>query len=154
MFMSVKTQQKNMQTIYSLISMDLGYIYGERESGPNGAKKEFLSRSAVFLRALGKELNFKEMKVTTNPSGIAVSGDVTLHGIWGEGNGLYFKIEEPVKPFAAFLYRHTTSMKDYSSGHNQWLACSVFEDGDYGKLIKTLSELRKPMETEVRRHAA
>jgi len=151
--MSIQTQKKNMQTIYSLISMDLGYNYGERESGPNGAKKEFLSKSAVFLRALGKELCFKEHKVTTNPAGIAVSGDVTLRGMWGDGNGLYFKIEEPVKPFSAFLYRHTTSMKDYAGIQNQWLPCSIFEHGDYEGLIDTLSALRKPMPEEVRRAA-
>jgi len=133
--------------------MDLGYIYGERESGPNGAKKEFLTKSAAFLRALGKDLDLKEMQVKTNPAGIAVSGDVSLYGMWSGGNGLYLKIEEPVKPFSAFLYRHITSMKDYRGGNNQWLSCAIFEDGDHNKIIDTLSALRKQAETEVR-HAA
>ena len=130
--------------------MDLGYIYGERESGPNGAKKEFLTKSAAFLRALGKDLDLKEMQVKTNPAGIAVSGDVSLYGMWNGGNGLYFKIEEPVKPFSAFLYRHITSMKDYRGGSNQWLPCAIFEDGDYDRVIDTLLALHKPSETEVR----
>ena len=167
-----QTQQKNMQTIYSimnivenefcqtanihykdkfiLISMDLGYIYGDRESGPNGAKKEFLTKSAAFLRALGKDLDFKEMNVIKNSAGIAVSGDVSLYGMWSGGNGLYLKIEEPVKPFTAFLYRHITGLKDCSGGENQWLSCSIFEDGDYDRLIHALLALHKPSGTEVR----
>ncbi len=54
--MSLKSQKDNMNAIYSLISIDLGYIYGERESGPNGAKKSFLTKSAAFLRALVLQL--------------------------------------------------------------------------------------------------
>ena len=153
--MSAKSQIKNMQTIFQLISMDLGYIHGERECGPNGAKKEFLDKSAAILRALGKDLAFKEMKVNKNPAGIAVSGDVSLYGVWNDGNGLYFKIEEPIKPFDAFLYRHITGMKDYTGGENQWLPCHIFAYGEYEELIHTLSALRKPLGTEVRHaHAA
>ena len=151
--MSAQSQRKNMQAIYSLISMELGYIYGERENGPNGAKKEFLTKSAAFLRALGKDLNLIEMQVKTNPAGIAVSGDVSLYGMWSGGNGLCFKIEEPVKPFSAFLYRHIIGMKDYSGGSNQWLPCSIFGDRDYDRVIDTLSPLRKQPETEAN-HAA
>ena len=87
--MSVKSQQVNMKTIHSLVSQDLGYIYGERESGPNGAKKVFHTKSAAFLRALGNDLGFKEFKVTNNYAGIAVSGEITLLGVWGDGTGLY-----------------------------------------------------------------
>jgi hypothetical protein len=151
--MSIQSQKKNMRTIFQLISMDLGYIHGERECGPNGAKREFLTKSAAFMRALGKDLCLKEMKVNTNHAGIAVSGDVTLYGMWDDGSGLYFKLEEPIKPFSAFLYRSITHMKDYSGGQNEWLPCSVFEDEDYDKLVSTLSALRKPTGTEVR-HAA
>ena len=135
--------------------MDLGYIHGERESGPNGAKKLFLSKSAAFLRALAKDLCFKEHKVTTNPAGIAVSGDVTLRGMWGEGNGLYLQISQPINPFPAFLYRDITGMKDYAGGANQWLNCAYFADGDYHRIIHILSSLRKKAdETEANKYAA
>ena len=140
--MSVKSQQANMKTIHNLVSQDLGYIHGERESGPNGAKKQFLSKSAAFLRALSNDLGLKEFKVTTNPSGIACSGDVTLRGIWGDGNGLYFQINQPIQPFDSFLYRTIKSMKDYNGGRNQWLDCSLFAAGRYESLIETLMELR------------
>ena len=153
--MSIKSQQQNMKTIHNLVSQDLGYIYGERESGPNGAKKTFLSKSAAFLRALGNDLGFAEFKVSTNPSGIACSGDVTLRGIWNDGNGLYFKIEQPIQPFDAFLYRTIKSMKDYNGGRNQWLGCELFAEANYERLINTLSELRESVEyTEVERRAA
>ena len=153
--MSIKSQQTNMKIIHNLVSGDLGYIYGERESGPNGAKKQFLSKSAAFLRALGNDLGFKDFKVRTNPSGIACSGDVTLMGVWGDGSGLYFKIEQPLQPIDGFLYRSIKYMLDKSGGHNQWLPCDVFANGDYERVINTLLELRKPIkQTEVVRYAA
>ena len=151
--MSVKSQQQNMKTIHNLVSQDLGYIHGERESGPNGAKKQFLSKSAAFLRALGNDLGLKEFKVTTNPGGIAVSGEITLMGMWGDDNGLYFQINQPLQPFNAFLYRSIKNMKDYSGGHNQWLPCDMFAVGDYERLIKTALELRITTKEAERRAA-
>ncbi len=142
--MSIKSQQANMKAIYSLVSRNLGYIHGNSESGPNGAKKQFLTKSASFLRALGKDLGFTDMKVSTNPGGIAVSGEITLMGMWSEGNGLYLQIFQSVTRRQEFLYRHISGMKDYTGGANQWITCSSFVDGDYEKLMKTLLALRKP----------
>jgi len=172
--MSIQSQQQNMKTIHSLISQDLGYIYGEQrpkdigarnasgarfrkakimsESGPNGAKKQFLSKSAVFLRALGNDLGFTDFKVKSNPGGIAVSGDITLMGLWSDGNGLYLQINQPLQPFNGFLYRTIKSMKDYSGGANQWLSCSLFAGGEYETLMSTLMTLCKS--AEVLRYAA
>ena len=153
--MSVKSQQANMKTIHSLVSWDLGYIYGERESSQNGAKKQFLSKSAAFLRSLGNDLGLKEFKVTINPSGIAVSGDVILMGMWNDGNGLYLQINQPSQPFAAFLFREIKHMKDLMGGTNQCLPCNLFAGGKYERLISALLELKKPTGlTEVQRHAA
>ena len=143
--MSLKSQKDNMNAIYSLISGDLGYIYGERESGPNGAKKSFLTKSAAFLRALGKDLGFTEMRVNTNPGGIAVSGEVSLYGMWSEGNGLYFKINQPLSmQNGIFPYRSINHLKDYRGGQNNWLPCIIFESADYQKLMDTLLELKEP----------
>jgi len=148
--MSVKSQQANMKTIHSLISQDLGYIYGERESGPNGAKKQFHAKSAAFLRALGNDLGFKEFKVSKNYASIAVSGEITLVGMWGEGNCLYFQISQPLSPFNSFLYRSMKHLKDYSNGSNQWLDCKLFEAGDYEAVLEILSALRRPSLAKVR----
>lgn len=82
--MSMQSQKKNMKTIHGLVSQNLGYIFGERESGPNGAKKQFHTKTASFLRAFGRDLGFQECKVTNNYGGIAVSGEITLMGMWRE----------------------------------------------------------------------
>ena len=148
--MSIKSQGKNMQDIHALVSRDLGYIYGERESGPNGAKKEFHTKSKAFLRVLGNDLGFKEFKVTNNPGGIAVSGEITLMGIWDEDNGLYLQINQPIRPFNSFLYRTIKHMKDYSGGHNQWLPCDIFASGDYERLVQIMSALNKTKGEESR----
>jgi len=142
--MSVKSQQQNMKTIHGLVSQNLSYIHGERESGPNGAKKIFHSKSKAFLRALGNDLGFKEYKVTSNPGGIAVGGEITLIGMWGDGNGLYLQIFQPTTNRREFFYRHISHMKDYSGGINQWLPYSLFADGDYEQFIDIVSALRKP----------
>jgi hypothetical protein len=144
--MSVASQKKNMLDIHRLISRDLGYLPGDRECGPNGAKRIFLTNSAAFLRALGKDLSFTEMKVATNPAGIAVSGDVSLYGMWGESNGLCLYISQPVINPPAFLYRSISSLKDYRGGANQWVSCSLFEAQDYDGLINTLLSLKTQME--------
>ena len=153
--MSIKSQQANMKIIYSLVSQDLGYIHGEKESGPNGAKKVYLSKSAAFLRALGKDLGFEDFIVTANPGGIAVSGEITLMGMWSEGNGLYFQINQPWQPFGGFLYRSIKNMKDYTGGYNQWLACNLFANGEYERLINILLDLKERTAfTEVEKRAA
>lgn len=153
--MSIKSQQANMKTIHKLVSLDLGYIHGERECGPNGAKREFLVKSAAFLRALGKDLGFKECKVHVNPGGIAVSGEATLMGMWNYNNGLYFQIFQSVTHKNDFLYRTIRHMKDYTGGQNRWLPQSIFAKGDYIKLIEILAVQHSLMEeTEVNELAA
>lgn len=39
--MSVQSQEKNMRKLANLLSRDLSYIWGERESGPKGDKRCF-----------------------------------------------------------------------------------------------------------------
>jgi hypothetical protein len=150
--MSIKSQQVNMKAIHSLISQDLGYIHGERESGPNGAKKVFHTKSAAFLRALGNDLGFKEFKVTNNHGGIAVSGEITLMGMWDESNGLYLQIFQSVTSRREFLYRRIIHMKDHGAGQNQWLSCDLFAGGEYERLIDIVSALNPYKGAE--RHAA
>jgi hypothetical protein len=148
--MSIKTQRENMETISRLVEGNLSCIYGERESGPNGEKKQFHTKSAAFLRALGSDLGFKEFKVTRNYGGIAVSGEITLMGMWGEGNGLYLQISQPETQQREFLYRHITHMKDYSGGKNKRLPCGILTDGEYEKLLEMLSALRDASKEERR----
>lgn len=151
--MSIQSQEKNMKTIHSLVSQDLSYIYGKNESGPNGAKKQFHTKSAAFLRALGRDLGLQDFKLTNNYGGIAVSGEITLMGMWSEDNGVYFQISQSVVGWQAFLYRHISHMKDYTGGRNQWLPVSLFAAGKYAELMDILLALRKTSK-EVADHAA
>ena len=141
--MSIQSQKKNMKTIHGLVSQNLGYIYGDREGGPNGAKRQFHTKSAAFLRALAMDLGLNPFKVKNNHAGIAVSGEITLMGMWDEGNGLYLQIAQSVTNRQEFLYRHISHMKDYTGGPNQWLPYDLFADGAYEKLLDTLMALRK-----------
>ena len=141
--MSVKSQQTNMRRLSELLSQNLGYIFGDRESGPNGAKKEFLSKGRTFLSALGKDLKFTEMKVTVNPAGIAVSGEVTLMGMWSEGNGLYIQLTGPVLMGNCVLYRSIEHMKDYRGGNNRFLTTDFLRCTDYEKLVYTFACMNK-----------
>ena len=151
--MSVKSQKANMKAIFDLVSQDLSYIHGERESGPNGAKKVFHAKSKAFLRTLGNDLGLRELKVTNNYGGIAVSGEITLMGMWNDTDGLYLQLFQPITQRQEFLHRRIKHMKDYSGGQNQWLSYSLFADGDYEKLIETMLALRN-ISQEALRHAA
>ena len=72
--MSIKSQEGHMRQLALLLTTDLGCIFDERESGPNGSKKAFLNVGKVFLRALAKDLGLHEVTVSANSGGIAVSG--------------------------------------------------------------------------------
>lgn len=75
--MSIKSQEGHMRQLALLLTTDLGCIFDERESGPNGSKKAFLNVGKVFLRALAKDLGLHEVTVSANSGGIAVSGTCT-----------------------------------------------------------------------------
>ena len=57
--MSIKSQEGHMRQLALLLTTDLGCIFDERESGPNGSKKAFLNVGKVFLRALAKDLGLQ-----------------------------------------------------------------------------------------------
>ncbi len=153
--MSSKSQQNNMKAIYSLLQKELGYCYGSNESGPNGLKKDFLTKSATFLRALAKDLGFTEYKVNTNPGGIAVSGEVSLYAMWGDGNGVYVQLSKPSYNSQGFLYREINHIKDYSGGRNMWLSHGLFMNSDYNGVLDLLSSVKTIRNnTEVRSYVA
>ena len=80
--MSTKSQENNMRRLAVLLSHDLGNIWREKECGPNGAKRAFLNLGKVFLRALAKDLGLRNVRIMSNPGGIAVSGECCLYGMW------------------------------------------------------------------------
>lgn len=79
-------------------------------------KNDFKKKSMSFLRRLVKDLNLVDKDICFNAGGIAVSGDATLIGMWGEGNGIYVTISDDT-----FLYRSVKHMKDYTGGSNNFI---------------------------------
>lgn len=141
--MSVKSQENNMRRLADLLGQDLGYIWGEKESGPNGAKRTFLNVGRTFLRALAKDLGLRDAKITSNAAGIAVSGDCTLMGMW-ENGGIYVKIAQPTCGGELVLcYRTIRNLRDYSGGYNHWLRQEDLWDYSYDRLLSAISSLRK-----------
>lgn len=141
--MSVKSQEANMRRLAGLLSRDLGYIWGENESGPNGDKKTFLNLGKVFLRALAKDLGLRDAKVTSSSGGIAVSGECSLIGMW-EGNGIYISLGQILSDRErVLLYRTARNIRDYSGGHNCFLTLDDLRNLSYPELLEQLSALRK-----------
>lgn len=140
--MSVKSQENNMRRLADLLSQDLGYIWGEKESGPNGAKKTFLNLGKVFLRALSKDLGLRDAKVTSNPGGIAVSGDCSVIGTW-EDNGIYIGLSQFCGGKYALLYHTVRNIRDYTGGHNRFLSLDDLRKLSYSELLNIFGALRK-----------
>lgn len=135
---AMEKQKALMRRLGELLSHDLGYLYGDKECGSNGEKKEFLDKGKRFLTQLGKDLGFTEMKVFKNPGGIAVSGEVTLMGMWSEGNGLYVQLSEPALSDWSVLYRQIRHLKDFTGGGNQFMSNGRLQSGDYAAFMRTL----------------
>ena len=141
--MSIKSQENNMRRLAALLGQDLSYIFGEKESGPNGSKKTFLNVGKVFLRALAKDLGLREVTVSSNAGGIAVSGECTLIGMW-ENGGIYVCIEQPACGRENVLYYRTVRhSRDFKGGYNHFLTRSNLKKWSYDQLLDTLSGLRK-----------
>lgn len=141
--MSVKSQENNMRRLATLLGQDLGYIWGDRESGPNGEKKTFLNLGKVFLRALAKDLGLRDAKVTSSPGGIAVSGDCSLIGMWEQG-GIYINISQTCggKKYV-LLYRTVRNLRDNAGGYNHWLSLDDLRELSYPALLDTFRALNK-----------
>lgn len=140
--MSAKSQENNMRRLADLLSRDLGYIWGERESGPNGAKKTFLHLGKVFLRALSKDLGLRDAQIKSNPCGIAVSGDCSLIGMW-EGNGISIRLSQFCGGKYVLLYRTVRNIRDNTGGRNHFLTQDDLRKLSYSELLKKLGALRK-----------
>lgn len=140
--MSVKSQEQNMRRLAALLERNLGYIRGEKESGPNGEKKVFLNLGKTFLRALAKDLGLRDVKVMSNAGGIAVSGECCIFGMW-ETCGLFICLEQPCISQNALLYRSIRNLKDYKGGYNNFVTRSELATMSYEQLLERLLTLKK-----------
>lgn len=150
--MSNQSQIANMKALARLLKQDLAFAYGPKENGPNGAKKEFLTKGRAFLTALGKDLGFSKKMVRVNAAGVAVSGDVSLKGIWSADNGLDLVLEKPTYGIWAIRYRTIKGEKDFVGGPNNFICADWLERGDYDTLVEKLTSFRKGADSDV--HAA
>ena len=145
--MSFKSQEINMRHLAGLLGQNLGYISGERESGPNGEKKVFLNVGKTFLRALAKDLGLRDASVTSNAAGIAVSGECCLTGMW-ENGGLHVCIEQPCSGQNVLLYRSVRNLKDHRGGYNHYITRMELANLSYERLLNRLLTLRKDVDYE------
>ena len=141
--MSVQSQEKNMRKLAELLSRDLSHIWGERESGPNGDKKIFLKTGRTFLWNLSKDLKLTDAKISVNPGGIAVSGECSLTGIWGN-TGVFVQLSQfGGDQENVLLYRTIQSMDDHAGGQNHFVSLVYFQRAYYSGLLYELSAVQK-----------
>ena len=141
--MSYKSQENNMRRLAHLLSQDLSYIWGEKEQGPNGAKKTFLHLGKVFLRALAKDLGLRDVKVMSNAGGIAVSGECYLYGMW-PSCGLFLCISRPsCGTEDVLLYRSIRDLQDHKGGYNHYIRLNELHTISYETLLARLSGLNR-----------
>lgn len=96
-------------------------------------KHVYLTLGRSVLKSLAKALKLKEYKVNINKAGPAVSGDITLIGMWGDGTGIYVCMSSPrlqmERGQETFYWRSVEHMKDYSGGHNRLMTYQDLAEG-------------------------
>lgn len=76
-------------------------------------KLAFHSKGKAVLRAVAKELGLQSgsYDIRSNLGGVAVSGEMTLHG-----ERIYISLSD-----MGFMYRSCQGRKDYTGGANHWM---------------------------------
>lgn len=92
-------------------------------------KEQFKKVGTKAMRELAELLDLREIDIHFNPGGIAVSGDLTLMGMWSDGNGIYISMNKdfPNKPWGDVLYRTIKHMKDYTGGSNNYFEFALLQ---------------------------
>ena len=135
--MSLQSQTRNMKLLADLLEQDLGYIFGERENGPNGAKKDFLSTGKTFLTGLGRDAGLARQKVYVNSAGIGVSGEVYLCGMW-ETCGVKLELSQDNLHGRCLKYKRITDLRDTSGGYSHYITHSELRTADYITLLEKI----------------
>ncbi len=123
----------------------LAYMMLSKEEANYNAsfKEQFKKVGKRAMIELADLLELKEVDIDFNPGGIAVSGDLSLMGMWGPENGVYVMMNKdfPNAPWGQVLYRSIKHMKDYTGGPNQWLPYEALKSP--GVLKQRILTLRK-----------
>lgn len=88
--------------------------------GTAANKEAYLKIGRSVLRAMAKHYQFTNGKVSVNPAGVAVSGDITLIGMFDDSRGIYICMSSPMLfgGTPEFYYRSVRHIKDYTGGVN------------------------------------
>lgn len=91
-------------------------------------KKEFGRLAMASAKEVQKKLALKPHRLEWNKAGIAVSGEITLHGMRTDGRGIY--IQYSCGGFGnGVLVRTVRDMKDYHGGTNHYVRpCDNLEE--------------------------
>lgn len=103
----------------SLLTKLITFIESHTLEYDHSNKEQFKEMGLKALRRLASALKLKEFEVRFNAGGIAVAGDLILHGMFNDKVGIYINISKwgnKVK----FMYRTVTGMKDYTGGSNNY----------------------------------
>lgn len=90
------------------------------------AKLHFGNAARNFLGKLSKEFGFTEKEICWTRSGIAVSGEVTLKGMFGPSKGVHVDISLPSQH--GIMFRSITGLKDHRGGRNEWFTIEKFNN--------------------------
>jgi hypothetical protein len=118
-----REETKQADTLAALIS--LGPLNGYSDAG-QARKKKFHSIARRKLRKLANELGLtaKDYKLSTNPGGIAVAGETTLHT-----DTFYLQISQSCFGRGSeIMYRACAGRGDYCGRQNYYAEVSQLDD--------------------------
>ena len=106
-------QETALRRLFNLVTgTDLSY----NEEGK--AKFHRLARTVLKDVAAEMDLAPGSYEIRSNKAGIAVSGEVTLHG-----EHIYIQLDQGIDfgDGKQFIFRHCQHRKDYTGGFNRWM---------------------------------
>ena len=118
---------KNLrQLVYLMMSDEEGRYNEEFKERFKAVGRKAMRELATLLEL--NEIGY-EIDIHFNPGGIAVSGDLTLMGMWSEGNGVYITMNKdfPNTPWGQVLFRSIKHMKDYTGGPNNYFEFALLD---------------------------
>lgn len=109
----------SLASLSKILRTDLSY----NEEG----KDKFKRAGLRALRALAVEMNFTENHVSFNAGGIAVSGDLSMYGMFPDGTGVVLYLGQSITGQAGYC-RSIKHLKDYKGGPNNWITLEELND--------------------------
>ncbi len=114
-------KQKDIQRFVDLVT---GPPIDAYDAAGEQRKREHLRLGRAVARELAKQLGLAagSYDVRTQAAGIAVPGDITLHGEW-----VYVSLGQ-CSMHGAFMFRSCKGRKEYAGGPNRWIGYDALLD--------------------------